>query len=97
MFVKAQVEVPQAAERGHADRRGARSPRSRRSRAATTVFVQTEPGVFVRRLVETGHSFEGFTEMLSGVKAGDVVVTEGSFVLKSEFAKAIARGGGLRC
>jgi hypothetical protein len=26
--------------------------------------------------------------VLSGVKPGDVVVTEGSFVLKSEFAKA---------
>jgi cobalt-zinc-cadmium efflux system membrane fusion protein len=54
----------------------------------TTVFVETEPGVFVRRLVETGHTFEGFTEVLSGVKTGDVVVTEGSFVLKSEFARA---------
>jgi hypothetical protein len=38
--------------------------------------------------VETGHSFEGFTEILAGIKRGDVVVTEGSFVLKSEFAKA---------
>jgi multidrug efflux pump subunit AcrA (membrane-fusion protein) len=44
--------------------------------------------VFERRFVEVGHSFEGFTEVLSGVKAGDVVVTEGSFVVKSEFAKA---------
>ena len=32
--------------------------------------------------------FEGFTEILAGIKSGDVVVTEGSFVLKSEFAKA---------
>ena len=31
---------------------------------------------------------EGFTEVLAGVRAGDVVVTEGSFVVKSEFAKA---------
>jgi cobalt-zinc-cadmium efflux system membrane fusion protein len=54
----------------------------------TTLFVQTEPGVFHRRFVETGHSFEGFTEILAGLKHGDVVVTEGSFVLKSEFAKA---------
>jgi membrane fusion protein, heavy metal efflux system len=54
----------------------------------TTVFVQTERGGFVRHFVETGHTFEGFTEVLSGVKAGDLIVTEGSFVLKSEFAKA---------
>ena len=44
--------------------------------------------MFDRHLVEVGHSFEGFTEILAGIKAGDVVVTEGSFVLKSEFAKA---------
>jgi cobalt-zinc-cadmium efflux system membrane fusion protein len=56
--------------------------------ARTVVFVQTEPGVFVRRTVEVGHTFEGFTEILAGVEVGDDVVTEGSFVLKSEFAKA---------
>jgi len=54
----------------------------------STLFVQVGPGRFGRRFVETGHSFEGFTEVLAGVKAGDVVVTEGSFVLKSEFARA---------
>ena len=54
----------------------------------TQVFVQTTPGVFVRRAVETGHTFEGFTEVLSGVKPGEAVVTEGSFVIKSEFAKS---------
>ena len=54
-----------------------------------TFFGHThEPGVFTRRLVEVGHSFEGFTEVYSGIRAGDLVVTEGSFVLKSEFAKA---------
>ena len=41
-----------------------------------------------RHHVEVGHSFEGFTEILAGIKPGDVVVTEGSFVMKSEFAKA---------
>ncbi len=44
--------------------------------------------MFERRFVETGHTFEGFTEILSGIRAGEAVVTEGSFVLKSEFAKA---------
>lgn len=72
--VKATVAVPQAALQTLEGR--------------TTVFVQTEPGVFVRHFVETGHTFEGFTEILSGVRPGDRIVTEGSFVLKSEFAKA---------
>jgi cobalt-zinc-cadmium efflux system membrane fusion protein len=57
--------------------------------AHQTVFVLVSPGVFARRVVETGHTFEGVTEILAGVKPGDVIVTEGSFVLKSEFAKAL--------
>ena len=58
---KATVAVPQAALQTLEGR--------------TTLFVQTEPGVFVRHFVETGHTFEGFTEILSGVKPGDVIVT----------------------
>lgn len=87
LFVKAQVEVPRPQSETHpivAIPQAALQTLEGRA----TVFVQTESGVFVRRLVETGHTFEGFTEVLSGVKPGDVVVTEGSFVLKSEFAKA---------
>jgi cobalt-zinc-cadmium efflux system membrane fusion protein len=86
MFVKAQVEVPQSYEGSTV----LAVPQSalQTLEGRTMVFVQTEQGVFGRRLVETGHSFEGFTEIYSGVKAGDVVVTEGSFVVKSEFAKA---------
>lgn len=86
MFVKAQVDVPQSYEGTTV----LAVPQSalQTLEGRTTVFIQAEPGVFTRRLVETGHSFEGFTEIYSGVRAGDVVVTEGSFVLKSEFAKA---------
>jgi cobalt-zinc-cadmium efflux system membrane fusion protein len=87
LFVKAQLDVPKPQSEAR--------PIVAVSQAAlqtlegrSTVFVQVEPGVFARRHVEVGHSFEGFTEVLSGVKPGDVVVTEGSFVLKSEFAKA---------
>jgi cobalt-zinc-cadmium efflux system membrane fusion protein len=86
MFVKAQVDVPQSYEGTTVLAVPQSSLQTLEGR--TTVFVQAEPGVFVRRLVETGHSFEGFTEVYSGIRAGDVVVTEGSFVLKSEFAKA---------
>jgi cobalt-zinc-cadmium efflux system membrane fusion protein len=86
MFVKAQVDVPQS----YAGKTVLAVPQSALQTLAdrTTVFVQTQPGVFARRIVETGHSFEGFTELYSGVKVGELVVTEGSFVIKSEFAKA---------
>jgi RND family efflux transporter MFP subunit len=87
MFVKAQVEVPKPQSESHpilAVPQAALQTLEGR----TTVFVQLAPGVFVRRLVETGHTFEGFTEILSGVRQGEVIVTEGSFVLKSEFARA---------
>jgi cobalt-zinc-cadmium efflux system membrane fusion protein len=87
MFVKAQVHVPKPQAEARAI---VAVPQAALQvlEGRTTVFVQTGPGLFVRRFVETGHTFEGFTEVLAGVKAGDLIVTEGSFVLKSEFAKA---------
>lgn len=87
MFVKAQVHVPKPEAEANAT---VAVPQAalQTLEGRTTVFVETEPGVFVRHFVETGHTFEGFTEILSGVKRGDVIVSEGSFVLKSEFAKA---------
>jgi cobalt-zinc-cadmium efflux system membrane fusion protein len=91
MFVKAQVEVP----RPQAENKPIVAvPQQALQTLAgrTVVFVQTAPGRFARRAVETGHTFEGFTEILSGVKPGEAVVTEGSFVLKSEFAKAELAG-----
>jgi len=91
LFVKAQLNVPKP--------QGESRPIVAVPQAAlqtldgrSTVFVQVEPGVFARHHVEVGHSFEGFTEILAGIKAGDVVVTEGSFVMKSEFAKASLKG-----
>jgi len=91
LFVKALVDVPKPQSEAHPI---VAVPQSaiQSLEGRSTVFVQTEPGVFDRHHVEVGHSFEGFTEILAGVKAGDVVVTEGSFVLKSEFAKASLKG-----
>lgn len=86
MFVRAQLDVPQSYEGETVLAVPQSALQTLEDR--TTVFLQTEPGVYGRRIVETGHSFEGFTEIYSGVKASDVVVTEGSFVVKSEFAKA---------
>lgn len=87
MFVNGQVAIPKPQSEA---RLVVAVPQSalQTLEARTVIFVQTEPGVFVRHPVETGHTFEGFTEILAGLKAGDVIVTEGSFVLKSEFAKA---------
>ncbi len=87
MFVKAQVDVPKPEAEAKAILAVPQSA-LQTLEGRSTLFVQLEPGVFARRFVEIGHSFEGFTEVLAGVKTGDVVVTEGSFVLKSEFAKA---------
>jgi cobalt-zinc-cadmium efflux system membrane fusion protein len=87
MFVKAHVDVPKPAAEAKLILVVPQSA-LQTLEGRTTLFVEVEPGVFERRFVEVGHSFEGFTEVLAGVKAGDVVVTEGSFVMKSEFAKA---------
>lgn len=87
MFVKAQVHVPKPEAEARAT---VAVPQSalQTLEGRTTVFVEADPGIFVRHFVETGHTFEAFTEILAGVKPGDLIVTEGSFVLKSEFAKA---------
>lgn len=87
MFIRAQVDVPKPD--GEAKKILA-VPQSalQTLEGRTTIFIQIKPGVFVRRAVETGHTFEGFTEVLAGIRVGDLVVTEGSFVLKSEFARA---------
>ena len=87
MFVKAHVDVPKPAAEAKLILVVPQSA-LQTLEGRTTLFVQAEPGAFERRFVEVGHSFEGFTEVLAGVKAGDIVVTEGSFVVKSEFAKA---------
>jgi membrane fusion protein, copper/silver efflux system len=51
------------------------------------VFVRAGEGRFLLREVKTGASADGFTEILSGLKAGEAVVTNGSFFLKSELLK----------
>ena len=53
-----------------------------------TIFVRTAPNTFARRTLEAGRGFGDYTEVLAGLKAGEEVVTEGSFILKSQFSKA---------
>lgn len=52
------------------------------------VFVPAGPGAFRRVVVRTGAESPGWVEVLGGLKAGDSVVTQGSFILKSELRKS---------
>jgi len=49
---------------------------------------------FVRRDVQTGTTFEGRTHVTSGLAAGDVVVTDGAFAVKSMFSRGKMPAGG---
>ena len=51
------------------------------------VFVEQAGGKFEKRLVEIGMEQSGRVQILSGVKPGEKVVTQGSFILKSEMLK----------
>jgi multidrug efflux pump subunit AcrA (membrane-fusion protein) len=54
------------------------------------VFVPLPDGrTFEPRDVRTGVTNGGFTEILSGVAAGDPIVTTGSYMLKSELFGAV--------
>jgi cobalt-zinc-cadmium efflux system membrane fusion protein len=50
------------------------------------VFVQIAPTKFEARQIEKGVSINGQTEIVSGVTAGERVVTQGAFHLKSILA-----------
>lgn len=52
------------------------------------VFVERAPGAYAMRPVERGNDVDGEIEILRGVAPDDTVVTEGSFILKSEALKA---------
>ena len=51
------------------------------------VFVQQEAGEFAARTVKLGNEDGDVVRVLEGVKAGEQVVTKGSFVLKSEMER----------
>ncbi|HET8539983.1 MAG TPA: efflux RND transporter periplasmic adaptor subunit [Anaeromyxobacter sp.] len=51
---------------------------------AKTVFVESAPGRFEARRVETGASHDGQIEIVKGLSAGERVVTAGTFFLDSE-------------
>jgi len=52
------------------------------------VFIALDGNKFEKRVVKLGQEQLGRVQVLDGLKAGDKVVTEGSFILKSEMLKA---------
>jgi membrane fusion protein, heavy metal efflux system len=51
------------------------------------VFVRTSETEFRKREIQTGTASGGYTEIRSGLKAGDPVATQGSFVVKTAFLR----------
>lgn len=54
----------------------------------SVVFVKTGEGAFALRAVETGAARDGMRLIVSGVEAGEQVVVDGSFLLKSKLLEA---------
>jgi membrane fusion protein, copper/silver efflux system len=50
-----------------------------------TVWVLTHENTFEQRMVKTGAENKYWIEILSGLKQGDIVVTEGAYLISSEF------------
>ena len=59
-----------------------------RSVESSSVFVQVEVGRFERRPVVLGQETDQVVTVLDGLREGDLIVTAGTFVLKSEFDKS---------
>ena len=51
----------------------------------STVWIQTKPGVYEIRMVQTGIAGNDAVEITSGLRTGDVVVTNGAYLLHSEY------------
>ncbi len=53
----------------------------------TVVFVRNSGTQFEKREVRTGIASGGYTEIRAGLKTGDLVTTQGSFVVKTAFLR----------
>ncbi|QEC69718.1 efflux RND transporter periplasmic adaptor subunit [Panacibacter ginsenosidivorans] len=51
----------------------------------STVWVQTHANVYEIRMVQTGINDGNAVEIISGLKTGDIVVTEGAYLINSEY------------
>lgn len=59
------------------------------SAAGDTMYVESTPGHFISRDIRVGARFGGQALVLSGVKAGEQVVTQGAMALRGEALRAI--------
>jgi membrane fusion protein, heavy metal efflux system len=51
-----------------------------------TIWVTTDRRRFTRRTVKVGKQYQGYWQILDGVKAGELVATEGALFLSNAFA-----------
>jgi len=88
MFAKVRLTDPH--EKGGGARRKALAVRAsaiQRQGKLHIAFVKLGARRFGRREVLLGVEVDDYIEIRSGIKAGEVVVTKGAFILKSELAK----------
>ncbi|MEW6456412.1 MAG: efflux RND transporter periplasmic adaptor subunit [Acidobacteriota bacterium] len=57
------------------------------------VFLQSGNNSFSVKEIETGLKLDSFIEIVNGLKTGDIIATEGSFILKSELLKKTLERG----
>jgi cobalt-zinc-cadmium efflux system membrane fusion protein len=53
-----------------------------------TVFVRSNPDHFIMRPIQAGDSAQGMVSVLSGIGPGEQVVTQGSFLVKSQLLRS---------
>jgi membrane fusion protein, heavy metal efflux system len=58
-----------------------------------TAWVTADRRHFTRRVVKLGEPHDGYWQILSGVKAGELAATEGALFLSNQFAIASTEGG----
>jgi cobalt-zinc-cadmium efflux system membrane fusion protein len=54
----------------------------------TFVFVHKEDDYWIRRQVATGASFDGYTEIRQGLGKDQIIIADGSFLLKADVLRA---------
>ena len=52
------------------------------------IFKHLTGNCFVRRAVDVGREFEGRVEVLAGLASGEMIVTDGAFLLKSDVLRS---------
>jgi RND family efflux transporter MFP subunit len=96
MYASVRIADPHASD-GHAAAAlglAVPTPAVIREGDATWVFVEERPGRYERRAVRVGRRSASRTEVLDGITAGERVVTDGTFYLKSEARReSLAEGG----